>query len=286
MVFRPDGPYRLGLGLGALFLVLLACLALFGRRASSYEAVGPRRRLPFAVLAGPAFLVTLVIGGVVMAILLVPLFYAARRWGSDLMAAVAGVSFMVAGIIVALNPGTVPGYHLGAFSASVQFLSVVAISAVMCAVVIDDRSDESGVSYGKLRDPGVSPIDRGRVGAGPQDPVRRHGSSAVVLDTHGRRYPSLEHRAGVNRHRTAYFDRMPSFCWSVRTAVIGRFSVLLDGIHMNADRATYLEVLLVTPSISEGLLTVGQRFMERRAWHRARVGGRARRFQSCGVGPR
>ncbi len=139
MTFRPDTPYRVGLGLGAIFLVLLACLALFGRRASPYPAVGPRRRLPFAFLVASAVVVILVIGGPVMAVLLVALVFAARRWGSDLMAGVAGVSFMVTGVIVALDPGTVPGYHLGAFSASVQFLSVAAVAAVLCTVVVDER---------------------------------------------------------------------------------------------------------------------------------------------------
>jgi arabinofuranan 3-O-arabinosyltransferase len=153
MTFRPDSPYRLGLGLGALFLVLLACLALFGRRTSSYAAVGPHRRLPFALLAGSAFLITLLIGGPVMALLLVPLWYLARRWGSDLMAAIAGVSFLTAGVIVALNPGTVPGYHVGAFSASVQFLSVAAIAAVLCTVVVDDRAVPTAASNDSTEGP-------------------------------------------------------------------------------------------------------------------------------------
>jgi arabinofuranan 3-O-arabinosyltransferase len=138
MTFAPDGTYRLGLGFGAVLLLVLACLAVFGRRRSPYEAVGPRQRLPVALLAAAAFVVTLVVGGVVMALVLVPLLLAARRWGSDLMALIAGVSFFVAGVVVAVNPNVIPAYHLGAFSASVQLLSVVAIGAVMCTVVVDE----------------------------------------------------------------------------------------------------------------------------------------------------
>ena len=75
MTFAPDQSYRLGLGLGAVLPGLLACLALFGRRSSPYEAVGPRRRLPLALLMAGAFVVTFVIGGVVMAVLLLALLY-------------------------------------------------------------------------------------------------------------------------------------------------------------------------------------------------------------------
>jgi hypothetical protein len=46
-----------------------------------------------------------------------------------------------AGLIVAVHPNVVPGYHLGAFSAPVQFRSVVAIAAVMCTVVADGREE-------------------------------------------------------------------------------------------------------------------------------------------------
>ena len=139
MIFAPDQDYRLALAVGAFLLLLLFCFALFGRQRSEYDAVGPRARLPVTLLAAVAFVVTLMIGGVVMAVFLVPLLYVARRWGSDVIAAVAGVSFIAAGVIVALNPNTVPGFHLGVFSASVQFLAVVAIAAVLCTVVVDGR---------------------------------------------------------------------------------------------------------------------------------------------------
>jgi len=139
MTFTPDRTYRLGLALGALFVLALVGLAVFGRKRSVYAAVGPRKALPMALLVATALAVTFVIGGAVMAVLLVPLLYAARRWGGGLMGAVAGLSFFAAGLIVALNPEKIPGYHHGAFSAPVQFLSVVAIGAVMCTVVVDSR---------------------------------------------------------------------------------------------------------------------------------------------------
>jgi arabinofuranan 3-O-arabinosyltransferase len=152
LTFIPDQTYRLGLALGAFFLLVLAYLAIFGRRRSSYEAVGPRRHLPFAVLVASALAITVIIGGPVMGVLLVPLLYAARRWGSALMAAVAGSSFLAAGLIVALHPNGIPGYHLGAFSAPVQFLSVVAIGAVMCTVVFDGREKPADVSEAETSD--------------------------------------------------------------------------------------------------------------------------------------
>ena len=121
MTFRPDSTYRAGLGLGALLLVVLACLALLGRRNTQYEPVGPRKNTPILLLAVAAVVVTFLIGGLVSALILVPLYLAARRWGSGLMAVVAGVSFFGAGIAVAVDPGTVPGYHTGAFSGAVAF---------------------------------------------------------------------------------------------------------------------------------------------------------------------
>ncbi len=155
MSFTPDAPYRLGLALGVVFLLLLACLALFGRKRSEYEPTGTRERLPFALLVAAALAVSFVIGGVVMAVLLAPLLYAARRWGSDAMAALAGVVFSGAGLIVALDPNVVPGYHLGAFSGSVQFLSVLAIAAVMCTVVAEGHEHPTG----------AEPADAGEFGA-------------------------------------------------------------------------------------------------------------------------
>jgi hypothetical protein len=41
-----------------------------------------------------------------------------------------------------------------------------------------------------------------------------------------------------------YIDPIPWFCSSVCTAVIGHFNVYLDGVHINATWATYLEVVL------------------------------------------
>ena len=61
------------------------------------------------------------------------------------MGIVAGVSFFAAGVVVALNPNTVPGYHIGAFGGPVQFLSVVAIGAVLCTVVVDGHEQSAEV---------------------------------------------------------------------------------------------------------------------------------------------
>ena len=50
---------------------------------------------------------------------------------------------------------------------------------------------------------------------------------------------STAHQLGVG-----YIDPIPWFCSTVCTAVIGRFSVYLDGVHINAAWATYLESVL------------------------------------------
>jgi arabinofuranan 3-O-arabinosyltransferase len=138
MTFAPDHSFRLALLLGALLLVLLAVLALAGPHRSSLKPVGPRKKLRGWVLLAAAALIALSVGGWV-AVALVPLLLVAWRWGSTPVAVGAGVAFLAAGVIVALNPNTVPELHLGAFGAAAQFASVVALCALLSAVVVGEQ---------------------------------------------------------------------------------------------------------------------------------------------------
>ncbi len=137
MTFTPDRAYRQGLLLGALFLVLLALLALLPGRRESAGPSRPRRPPSRWILAAVAGMATVCIGGW-LALALVPLVAVARRWGTTAVAAVAGVSFMAAGIIVAWDPSAVPGPRIGAFGGPAQVASVLALCAVLSAVIVGE----------------------------------------------------------------------------------------------------------------------------------------------------
>lgn len=140
MNFSPDSGYRLGLGFGALLLVVLALLAFTGKRRSSLTSVGPRRRLPGWALAVGGGIVAIAVGGW-LALVLVPLVAVAHRWGGRVVAVVAGVAFVVAGIVVAWDPSIVPALHQGAFSAAAQAFSVIALCAVLSGVIVEERRE-------------------------------------------------------------------------------------------------------------------------------------------------
>jgi arabinofuranan 3-O-arabinosyltransferase len=138
MTFAPDTFYRVGLGLGALLLVALLLLALFGRRHEDDEPTGRRPPLAGWVLALVAGVIGVVVGGW-LALALVPLVFVAYRWGNAVIASVAGLAYVVAGIVVAAGPSTVPALHRGAFGAPAQIASVVALCSLLAAVVVEER---------------------------------------------------------------------------------------------------------------------------------------------------
>ena len=140
MTFGPDSGYRLGLGLGALLLVVLALLAFTGKRRSRLASIGPRAKFPGWALAVVAGIVAVAVGGW-LALVLVPLIAVAHRWGGRVVAVVGGVAFVVAGIIVAWDPSIVPALHQGAFSAAAQVASVVALCAILSGVVVEERRE-------------------------------------------------------------------------------------------------------------------------------------------------
>jgi hypothetical protein len=83
----------------------------------------------------------LCVGGVFAVALLVPLIWAGRRWGSGLLAAAAGLAFALAGVVVAAHPNKFPfahSVHAGAFGPSAQFLALVALSALLSVIVVED----------------------------------------------------------------------------------------------------------------------------------------------------
>jgi arabinofuranan 3-O-arabinosyltransferase len=126
------------LALGAILLLGLFSLALLPAKRSSREAVGPRP-LPFnaMLMAGAAIVLVLVSGP--LALLAVPLFFAARHWGERRMAVVAFLAFIAAGSAAALSPGALPAARVGAFGLPAQVASVVALAVVLSTLVAEAR---------------------------------------------------------------------------------------------------------------------------------------------------
>ena len=95
------------------------------------------------VLAVGAAFAAVCAGGPLV-LLLIPLAAVAYRWGDKAVAVIAGLAFMVAGVIVASHPYTSAGAHKGAFGSAAQFFSVLAFCAVLSAVVMEGRRRSSG----------------------------------------------------------------------------------------------------------------------------------------------
>jgi arabinofuranan 3-O-arabinosyltransferase len=138
MTFAPDHTYRAVLLLGGLLLVALFILALASREPSRTPSIGPRRKLPGVVLAGAAAIIVFCVGGVLV-VALIPMFAVARRWGSNVVAAIGGATFAAAGVIVAVHPVPVIAASGGAFGAPVQILAVAALCAVLSSVIVEER---------------------------------------------------------------------------------------------------------------------------------------------------
>jgi arabinofuranan 3-O-arabinosyltransferase len=138
MALAPDGIYRLGLLLGALFLVILAVLAIRMGKGAALDPLGRRRRLPGWVLGLIAGVVAVSVGGW-LALALIPLIAVAHRWGSAAVAAVAGATFIAAGVVIAWQPSALLVLRQGAFSPAAQIFSVVALCALLSVVVVEER---------------------------------------------------------------------------------------------------------------------------------------------------
>ena len=142
MSFVPDHEYRIILSIGGLLLMVLFVLAFGVRGRSDLEPLDQRRRLPEWVLAGGSALVLFVVAGW-LAVLLVPLYLVARRWGTTVVAAVGGVSFVIGGVIAAWQPNVDPATSHGAFSGPAQVAVAVALGGLFSALVVDGRGQST-----------------------------------------------------------------------------------------------------------------------------------------------
>jgi arabinofuranan 3-O-arabinosyltransferase len=131
-----DSMFRLGLLLGVAALLVLVLLAALPSRKPKPEAVGPRPAPNFWLLAAGAVVALFLLGGP-LALVAVPLLWAARRWGGNLMAVLAFCAFAGAGFVVAWSAGALPSLHTGAFGNPAQIASVVALAAVLSAAAAE-----------------------------------------------------------------------------------------------------------------------------------------------------
>ena len=70
--------------------------------------------------------------------LLLPLVAITYRWGSSVTAAIAGVSFTVAGVIVAIHPHAVDALAAKSIGAPVEICAVTAFCAVISSVIVEE----------------------------------------------------------------------------------------------------------------------------------------------------
>jgi len=133
-----DESFRALLVVGALLLGGLLVLALVRGGGVSAPIAGSRRQpRPGVLMVGSALILLLVAGW--WALVAVPLFVLARRWGPNAMAVIAFVSFVAAGVAVALHPGALLDLHIGAFGYPAQVASEIALAAVLCALMVQER---------------------------------------------------------------------------------------------------------------------------------------------------
>ena len=138
MNFKPDQTYRAALLIGGLFLLALFILALAKGNRFRNTPSGPRKQLPTIALVGAAAIGVFCIGGVLV-FLLLPLVAITYRWGSSVMAAIAGVSFTVAGVIVAFHPHAIDALAAKSIGAPVEICAVTAFCAVISSVIVEER---------------------------------------------------------------------------------------------------------------------------------------------------
>jgi arabinofuranan 3-O-arabinosyltransferase len=134
LTFKPEGLYLIGLGVGALGVLLFLGLLVFGRRlrranetlTNAEEWVRPISR--WIVLAGVTAAVFVIGGPIAIA---VPILFVVGRWRQDMLPWIAAGAMVVAGIVSAIRPGTGAQSGVGAFSSYAQIAAVVAVVAVL-----------------------------------------------------------------------------------------------------------------------------------------------------------
>jgi arabinofuranan 3-O-arabinosyltransferase len=136
LTFGPERTYLVGLGLGAIGVLLLLLLAvgLIGRhRWEDLEPSPPwNKQVPFWLAIGLAAAVIFVIGGPVVLAVPVLAYVGSRRpvW----LPWVAFVGMAIAAVVAAVHPGTGALSGVGAFSGTAQVCALIALSAVLVPV--------------------------------------------------------------------------------------------------------------------------------------------------------
>jgi arabinofuranan 3-O-arabinosyltransferase len=139
--FQPESLYLGGLIIGALGVLLLGLLLLFGlRRASRVGRWGAEdpavvawnKTVPSWALIVLSAIVIFTIGGPIV-LVVVPLVVVARRWPQALpWVAVTGM--VVVGVLSAVNPGNGALSHNGSFGPWAQAAAVISLAAVLMPV--------------------------------------------------------------------------------------------------------------------------------------------------------
>ena len=136
LTFGPERTYLVGLGLGAIGVLLLLLLAvgLIGRhRWEDLEPSPPwNKQVPFWLAIGLAAVVIFVIGGPVVLAVPVLAYVGSRRpvW----LPWVAFVGMAIVAVVAAVHPGTGALSGVGAFSGTAQVCALIALSAVLVPV--------------------------------------------------------------------------------------------------------------------------------------------------------
>ncbi len=147
--FAPQREFLLGLGVGLLFLLVLLVLALWPG-SSAFPPVGRRRTPREWVLMTLTVGVLLCVGGL-LAVLVVPAFYAVRRWGDRGAAAAAIVAMVVAGFLVGWNTHFAVlgiGITTNAFGPLAQLFAVAALTVVFVVTAEGSRRTAPRVGGG------------------------------------------------------------------------------------------------------------------------------------------
>lgn len=154
MTFEPDRTFQMALLIGLLFLLLLGAAALWAKGGSRSSALGTRRPYPTWLALGLSSLAILAVSRDDFVLFIPLLVIAWWRRGTNTMAAVAAVAFIVAGLDVARHPETDFLKSNGAFSMGAQLLSVVALGAVLSAAIVAEHLRGRGSS--EPEDPSVT----------------------------------------------------------------------------------------------------------------------------------
>jgi arabinofuranan 3-O-arabinosyltransferase len=138
MSMSAQSSFSLVLVLGAVFLLVLLALALVPSRRRILEPIEPRSP-PAAWFLFAASVVILALIGGPLALVLVPLAFIGRRWGNGVLAGIAFVAFVVAGIAAAWHPAALNAAGADAFGRQAQIASVIALAAVLAALALPGR---------------------------------------------------------------------------------------------------------------------------------------------------